>query len=189
LTPFSSSLKNSIPCDIRIGIKIAGEETHKMLLSKRNRIRALIVTASLLMMLLTALLGCGASNYGKLKAEKRVQQDFQSYQILPDHKYYYRGVYSRPMVIVGINQNYEMNLKMWIAIDPESKDFKILIDRVSFQGTGNQAEPWGLIILDHHGNQVGVWYSAARGAAVEVNENRQIVNLAPIKHVAIGEQR
>ena len=159
-----------------------------MLLSQRNRIRVL-ASASLLLMLLTAFIGCAGSNYGKLQAEKRIQQEFLSYQILPDHNYYYRGVYSRPIVVAGINQNYEMNLTMWIAIDAESKDFKILIDRVGFQGMGNNAEPWGSIILDHHGNQVGVWYSAVRGAAVEVNENRQIITLAPTKFVAIGEQR
>ena len=159
-----------------------------MLLSQRNRFRAL-AAASLLVVLIATLLGCKSSTYGKLKADRQVLDKFQSYQVLPDHNYYYRGVYSRPMVVAGINQNYDMNLKMWIAIDPESKDFKILIDRVGFQGMGNNAEPWGSIILDHHGNQVGVWYSAVRGAAVEVNENRQIITLAPTKFVAIGEQR
>ena len=155
---------------------------------RRNRIRTRVVT-SLLVMLLATIVGCSASKYGKLTPEKEVKQAFQSYEILPDHKYYYRGVYSRPTVIAGINQNYTMNLKMWVEIDPESKDFKILIDRVSLQGMGNQIEPWGLIILDPEGNRVGVWYSALRAAAVEVNENRQIVKLYPITQVAIGEQR
>ena len=140
-------------------------------------------------MLLATIFGCSASKYGKLTPEKDVKQAFESYQILPDHKYYFRGVYSRPTVIVGINQNYTMNLKMWVPIDAESKDFKILIDRVSLQGMGNQIEPWGLIILDQEGNKVGIWYSALRAAAVEVNENRQIVKLYPITQVAIGEQR
>ena len=159
-----------------------------MLLSQRNRFRAL-AAASLLVVLVATLSGCKSSTYGKLKADRQVRDTFLSYQILPDHSYYYRGVASNPLVIAGINQNYEMKLTMWIAIDPESEDFKILIDRVGFQGMGNNAEPWGSIILDHHGNQVGIWYSAFRGAAVEVSENRQIITLAPIKHVAIGEQR
>ena len=150
-----------------------------MKLPRRNSIRTLVVT-SLLAMLLATIFGCSASKYGKLTPEKDVKQAFESYQILPDHKYYFRGVYSRPTVIVGINQNYTMNLKMWVPIDAESKDFKILIDRVSLQGMGNQIEPWGLIILDQEGNKVGIWYSALRAAAVEVNENRQIVKLYPI---------
>jgi len=159
-----------------------------MFLPRQNRIRTLVV-ASLLVMLLATTMGCSASKYGKLTPDKGVQQAFQSYQILPNHKYYYRGVYSRPTVIAGISQNYTMNLKMWVPIDAESKDFKILIDRVSLQGMGNQIEPWGLIISDQQGNKVGIWYSALRAAAVEVNENRQIVKLYPITRAAIGEQR
>ena len=77
---------------------------------------------------------------------------------------------------------------MWIEIDPQSKDFKILIDRVSLQGLGDTFEPWGLTIFDQDGNQVGVWYSAKRGAAVLINENRQIVKLHPITQVAHGKQ-
>ncbi|MEJ2285439.1 MAG: hypothetical protein P8X85_17815 [Desulfobacterales bacterium] len=159
-----------------------------MFLRRQNRMRALPVT-SLLVMLLAVTMGCSASKYGKLTPDRGVQQAFQSYQILPNHKYYYRGVYSRPTVIAGISQNYAMKLKMWIPIDAESKDFRILIDRVSLQGMGNQIEPWGSIILDQEGNKVGIWYSAVRAAAVEVNKNRQIVNLSPLAQVAIGGQR
>ena len=159
-----------------------------MLLSQRNRFRTL-AAASLLLMLVTAFIGCAGGNNGKLKPDKQVLDTFLSYQMLPDHKYYYRGVASSPSVIAGINQNYEMNLKMWTAIDPDAGDFKTLVDRISFQGMGNNAEPWGLNILDHQGNQVGVWYSALRGAAIEVNENRQITNLIPVQHIAVGAQR
>ena len=159
-----------------------------MLISQRNCIRVL-AAAGLFMMLFTSLTGCANGKYGKLQPDKQVLDTFLSYQMLPDHKYYYRGVASSPSVVAGINQEYEMNLKMWNAIDPESGDFKVLVDRVSFQGMGNNAEPWGLIILDHQGNQVGVWYSALRGAAIEVNENRQITNLVPVQQIAVGPQR
>ena len=159
-----------------------------MLLSQSDRIRALI-TASLLIVLLTTFFGCKTANYGRLQPDKQVLDTFLSYQMLPDHQYYYRGVASSPSVVAGIDQNYELKLKMWTAIDPESEDFKILVDRISFQGMGNNAEPWGLIILDHQGNQVGVWYSALRGAAIEVNEKRQITNLIPVQHIAVGPQR
>jgi hypothetical protein len=42
--------------------------------------------------------------------------------------------------------------------------------------------------LDHSGNAVGGWYSAIRAAAVEVNENGQIVNLSPQRVVTRGSQ-
>jgi hypothetical protein len=140
-------------------------------------------------MMLITLSGCSASKHGKLTSNKDVAQAFQGYQILPNHKYYYRGVYSKPTVIVGINQNYKLNLQLWVAIDRESKDLRILIDRVNFQGMGNPVQPWGFTILDRDGKEVGVWYSALRAAAVEIEENGQIVKLFPMGLAAVGDQR
>lgn len=140
-------------------------------------------------MILIALSGCTMSNYGKLESNREVTKSFETYQILLNHKYYYRGVKSRPSVIVGINENYELNLKLWVEIDPKSQDFRTLIQRVSLQGMGSTVQPWGFRILDNAGNYVGVWYSALRAAAVQINENRQIVNLQPSRVVAIGDQR
>ena len=153
--------------------------------NKRRFFTALILFS----MFLVALSGCAMSNYGKLKSTPEVTQSFRTYQILPNHKYYYRGVKSRPTVIVGINENYELNLKLWIQIDTESEDFRRLIDIVSLQGGGTTTQPWGFRILDNAGNDVGVWYSALSNAAVQINENRQITNLAPSRTVAIGDQR
>jgi len=138
-------------------------------------------------MIVLALSGCSTSNYGKLESDKEIKQSFESYQVLPNHKYYYRGVSSKPTVIVGINENYELNLTMWLPIDTESDDFRRLINLVSLQGMGATVTPWGFKIIDHTGSYVGVWYSALRAAVVLVKENRQIVNLQPSNMVLVGE--
>ena len=142
----------------------------------------------LFFMFLTILGGCAMSNYGRLESNSDIRRAFETYQIMPDHTYYYRGTFSRPFVIVGINKNFELNSKLWVEIDPQSKDFRTLIDRVSLQGSGSTTRPWGLRILDHSGSAVGVWYSAIRAATVEVNENGQIVNLSPLRMVTRGGQ-
>ena len=140
-------------------------------------------------MILIAFIACSTSNYGKLKSNPEVTQTFESYHILPNHKYYYRGSYNSPLAIVGINENYELNSKLWVEIDPQSKDFRALINKVSLQGTGSTTQPWGFMILDHGGNDVGVWYSAIRQATVKINENNQIVILSPIPTASVGVQR
>ena len=139
--------------------------------------------------ILTVLSGCSMSNYGQLKSNKEATQAFESYQILPNHKYYYRGIYNRPLAVVGIKEDYELNSKLWVEIDLKSKDLRTLIDKISLQGSGSTTHPWGFIILDHSGRDVGVWYSAIRAAAVEINESGQIVNLSPLRTVATGNQR
>jgi len=158
-----------------------------MIISKINRSR--IFPAIILFFTVPiALISCSMSNYGKLKSTPEVTRAFKVYQILPGHKYYYRGTYSQPVVIVGINKNYELNSKLWVGIDPKSKDFRKLIDKVSLQGSGSTTDPWGFTILDNSGRDVGVWYSAIRAAAVEINENGQIVNLSPLRTVTKGDQ-
>ena len=92
------------------------------------------------------------------------------------------------MVIAGINVNFELNSKLWLEIDPKSKDFHTLIDRVSLQGSDSTTQPWGFTILDKSGNDVGVWYSAIRAAAVQIDENGLIVNLSPLRTVTVGDQ-
>jgi len=159
-----------------------------MVISITNK-RRIFIAVIFFAMILIPLGGCSLSNYGKLKSNPEIKQSFETYQILPNHKYYFRGVKSRPTVIVGINENYELNSKLWVQIDPESEDFRTIIDRVSLQGMGRAVEPWGFRILDAAGNDVGVWYSAISTAAVQINENRQITNLQPSRTVAIGDQR
>ena len=144
---------------------------------------------ALILMISLSLCGCSATGYGRLTSEKEVTQAFEAYRILPEHRYYYRGTYSRPFAIAGINENYTLDSKLWIQIDPESEDFRTLINRVALQGTGSAAEPWGFRIVDHAGKDVGVWYSAIRAAAVEIDENGRIVNLSPLRTVATGRQR
>ena len=88
---------------------------------------------ALSLMIAFAFCGCAASKkFGRLESDKAVKQSFESYQALPDHNYYYRGVSSKPTVIVGIEETYELNLKMWVEIDTESDDFRRLIDIVSY---------------------------------------------------------
>ena len=143
---------------------------------KRKRFAVPVIS---FIMILFALGGCSTSKFGRLEWDKEVKQSFESYQVLPNHKYYYWGVSSSPRAIVGIEETYELNLTMYPPIDTESDDYRRLIDIVSFQGMGNTVEPWGFRILDKTGNYVGVWYSAVRATSVDINDNRQIVRFGP----------
>ena len=140
------------------------------------------------MVILIVLMGCSTSNYGRLASNPEVTQAFQTYQILPDHTYYYRGSSSRPFVVVGIHKDFSLDSSLWVKIDTDSSDFSNLVGRVSLQGSGRTIDPWGFSILDQTGRKVGVWYSAIRAATVVVEENGRITQLAPIRTVTRGDQ-
>ena len=166
---------------------IPAQEINEMIKSMTIKDR-LIIPITLFSMMILTLSGCSMSNYGRLTSTPEIKKAFETYQVLPNHEYYYRGVSSKPTVIVGINDNYELNLTMWVQIDTESEDFRRLINIVSLQGMGTTVDPWGFRILDNAGDDVGVWYSAIRAAAIAINENRQIVKLQPGTMVAVGDQ-
>ena len=159
-------------------------------MSSLTKLRIPIVLISSLIIL--AVLGsCSTGSFGRLQSDQEITQAFKTLKVLPNHKYYYRGTFSLPTVIVGINENFTLNLKLWTEIDPQSKDFATLVERVSLQGmsAASTVQPWGFKIIDHGGNTVGIWYSALRTAAVQVNENNEIVNLAPTGIITRGNQR
>ena len=151
--------------------------------------RAFFISILLYAIYILVLSSCTGAKYGRLTSTPDIKRSFESYEVLPNHKYYFRGAKSKPYVIVGINEKYELNLKLWVPLNPESEDFRVLIDRVSLQGSGGHIQPWGFRILDNAGNDVGVWYSAIRAAAGNINEDRQIVKLQPVERlVAVGDQ-
>jgi hypothetical protein len=85
--------------------------------------------------------------------------------------------------------HYDLIDRMWFEIDPESKDFNIIIDRVSLLNTDFRIQAWGFVILDREGNEAGVWYSILRAAAVRIDENGQINKLFPMGQTTIGPQK
>jgi hypothetical protein len=155
---------------------------------KKSKTLILLITSVTIMI---AFGGCTTGNFGRLQSDREITQAFEDLKVLPDHNYYYRGTFSLPTVIVGIHKDFTLNLTLWTAVDPQSDEFKTLVDRVGLQSQlgGSTVQPWGFQILDHAGKYVGIWYSALRTAAVQVNENNEIVNLAPTGIITRSNER
>jgi len=133
-------------------------------------------------------ISCSAANYGKLESKREVTRWFKEYRVVSGYRYYYRGTRSQPVAVVGIKEKYVLDSKLWIAVDPESRDFRTLIDRVSLQDTGGRTQAWGFIIRDASGNEVGLWYSAIRAAAIQIDADGRITKLLPMRAVTTGNQ-
>jgi hypothetical protein len=142
---------------------------------------------SVLLAVFFAVIACSMANYGSLESNPGVTQEFKAYQVLPGCKYYYRGSFSRPIAIVGINSKYRLESRLWVPIDPAAKKFRVLINKISLQANG-PVEPWGFVIRDAAGKRIGVWYSAIRGATIKVDENGLITRLLPQPRAALGRQ-
>jgi hypothetical protein len=139
----------------------------------------LIITASNLNAL--ELPGIGKINlpsfkYGKLKRDRDVNQTFQTYKVLPDHKYYTSGQANIPYAIIGINKNYKLRPGMWQEVQLTTP---LLRSWVSNMDNIYGYPPYGSIILDDNGKQIGIWYSSKQWTTVIIEEDSEVAILAP----------
>ena len=110
------------------------------MISLKNSRKLIILISSFFIVF--ALGGCTTGNFGRLQSDREITQAFKDLKVLPDHKYYYRGTFSLPTVIVGIHKKFTLNLTLWTAVDPQSDDFKTLVHL-------RELEQLGLVYINH----------------------------------------
>jgi hypothetical protein len=135
----------------------------------------------------TFVIGGCAENYGRLQRSSEVDKIFKSYQVLPDHNYYYVGPDGRPDAIMGIESVYTLETTQWTQFDPSDKTLKTGVDSINFHhSTRVRNYPYGFIILDTEGKQVGIWYSIWDWTTVIMEENHHIKVFPPAVEEPFG---
>jgi hypothetical protein len=114
--------------------------------------------------------------YGKLKRDRDVNRTFQTYKVLLDHKYYTSGLSNIPYAIIGISNAYKLRPGMWQAVQLTTP---LLRSWVSKMDNIYGYPPYGSVILDDNGKQIGVWYSSKQWTTVIIEENSEIAILTP----------
>ena len=115
-------------------------------------------------------------NYGSLKRDKEVTQIFETYKVLPDHKYFTCGSGNIPFAIIGIHETYTLRKGLWKEVNLTTQ----LLRSWTYQmDTIYGYPPYGSKILDDNGKQVGIWYSSKQWTTVIMEENNGIALLSP----------
>lgn len=110
-----------------------------------------------LLVILSAVTGCGG-HYGRLAVNDTVEMQFENYEVLADHRYYYSGSQARPRAVIGIHETYTLQSKLWVPVDLTPEQLKDWVDYFGpttkyIQGNNGSA------ILNEHGEKIGVWYA------------------------------
>jgi hypothetical protein len=114
--------------------------------------------------------------YGKLKRDRDVNQTFQTYKVLSTHKYYISGISNIPYAIIGIDKKYKLRPGMWREVQLTTPRLRSWVSKMdNIYGY----PPYGSIILDDNGKQIGIWYSSKQWTTVIIEENNEIAILAP----------
>ena len=82
----------------------------------RIKLNRTVHRGALLLILLSTLTGC-FQNYGRIKRTPEITKSFETYQALPEYRYYYYGTGSMPYAVIGIDRNYELRSRIWQEID------------------------------------------------------------------------
>jgi hypothetical protein len=114
--------------------------------------------------------------YGKLQRSREVTKTFETYQILSDHKYYTHGWGTLPYAIIGVRNKFKLRKGLWKEVEITSPLLRSWIGQMnSIYGY----LPYGSRILDHKGNQIGVWYSSKQWTTIVIEGENQIAIFAP----------
>lgn len=133
------------------------------------------------LILFAVCVGCSES-YGRLQRNREVDQIFKTYQVLPDHKYYYTGPEGRPDAIMGIKNEFTLETTLWTRFKASVATLKEWVDSINFHHTSSvRHDPYGYIILDPKGTRLGIWYSIWNWTTVIVKEDKRIQVYPPAK--------
>jgi hypothetical protein len=114
--------------------------------------------------------------YGKLERSQEVTKIFETAQILPNHRYYTYGWGTIPYAIIAIRDKFKLRSGLWKEVDIT---VPLLRGWISNMDNIYEYPPYGSRILDHQGNQLGVWYSSKQWTTIVIEEENQIAIFAP----------
>lgn len=115
--------------------------------------------------------GCAVNvRVGGQQISPEVGELFESYQILPNHRYYHIGWDTRPYAIVALKEPYHITSKFWFAFDAESEVLKKRVDALEIFIERGYNRAYGYYFVDQAGNRIGLWYSSIYIFSASVNQ-------------------
>jgi hypothetical protein len=126
--------------------------------------------------------GCaGTENYGRLVPNDNVKHSFETYQLPPNHTYYFSGPNAYPRAVIGIRNEYHLESKFWKPVDLTQTLLKRWLEmgghpRVGYNLTRNGSE-----ILSPDGRPIGIWYAVRnwKDRATVKMIDEKTVNVSP----------
>ena len=120
--------------------------------------------------------GCSGANYGSLKNSRDVTQDFETYHVWPDSRYYYLNQENNPYAVVALQQGYTISDNRWVEFDPKTDKLEKVVDLVK-DFPANYAHAYGAYLKDPMGNQIGYWYSSLIIRTLKVDSETKNVSI------------
>jgi len=121
-------------------------------------------------------LGLPSFRYGKLKRDRRINDMFLSCKVLSGYRYYITGQGKIPNAIIGIENKYNLRPGRWRKVDLTPP---LLRSWISQMDNIYGYPPYGSMIVDDEGRQIGIWYSSKQWTTIFIENNGEIAILTP----------
>jgi len=121
------------------------------------------------------LIGACAGSYGKLVTSPASLEEYRQQTLPADLRYYYCGRSGLPYAVIGIDDTYRFNDRVWFKIESMDKVYeKIynLSDLHPFARTMRVAD-----ILDPGCRRIGVWFSYYHHTPVRVDPDFGVLDI------------
>ena len=144
-----------------------------------SRILARFMPVALTFAVLIIISGCaGSGNQGTMKRDQGLNQQFLSYQVLPDYTYYFSGGYDKPNAILGIHKDYQLVPGLWQSIQISTAQLEKWIRTIAPEDY-RKGGYFAAYILDPDGRRAGIWYSIQDTSTVKFLEGNKIEVYTP----------
>ncbi len=144
-----------------------------------NRILARFMPVALTFAVLIIISGCASSgNRGTMKRDQELNQQFLSYQVLPDYTYYSSGGYDKPNAILGIHKDYQLVPGLWQSAEISSAQLEKWIRTIAPEDY-RKGGYFAAYILDPDGKRAGIWYSIQDSTTVKFPGENKIEVYTP----------
>ena len=149
----------------------------------KNKLKGLII---LLITTLALHVGCASKNVGKYKRSDEVDKTFISFQVLPDHNYYFSGPSDKPEAILAVHKSHTLtSANLWSQVNPDSKQIKNWVETMRKNITH---PPRAYAILTPKGKQIGVIYTPWDKGLIEMEGENKVGIGLPVKETRKPKQ-
>ena len=182
----AKNFKWQIPSHSNIGIDVSGKWANDK--RRINTARRFAVPCIAVCLILFAV-GCAVNaRLGGRKISREATQVFESYQVLPDHRYYHIGWDTRPYAIIALQNTYQIVDKLWLGFKADSSTLRKRVDALEVFPERGYSRAFGYYLTDEAGNRIGVYYSSISIFSVEVDQAAKTVAIAMDKPWVTGDR-
>ncbi len=97
---------------------------------------------------------------GGQKMSEEVTRTFETYQVLPDHRYYQIGWDTRIHAIAALKKPYHITGELWQEFEANPETLKKRVDALEIWNERGYDRVSGYYFFDKSGNRIGAWYSS-----------------------------